>query len=72
MARPSLLQSEPVLSWTTGREKKNPDQYLEKRCLHFSKTEGVEHETNDVNSDDRKELLGSVQVPVWNLYFRRE
>jgi hypothetical protein len=55
-----------------AREKKTPDPYLEKRCLNFPKTEGVEDEANNVDRDDRKEFLGSEQVPVWNLYFRRE
>jgi hypothetical protein len=38
--------------------------------LRFLETQGVEHETNDVDRDDRKELLGSqvgsVRIPMWS------
>jgi hypothetical protein len=43
-------------------------EYLEKSCLDFSKTESIEHESNDIDRDNWEELPNSVAVPVWNLY----
>ena len=52
--------------------RKKSRQYLKERRLHFAKTQRVEHQPNNVDCDNWKEFFGSVQVPVWNLYFRRE
>jgi hypothetical protein len=47
---------------------RNGDTDLEKCCLHFSKTEGVEHETDYVDCDNWEEFLRSRPIPSWDLY----